>query len=74
MSDKAEKELKQILDATLGTATVLQGTQVIKARGNVSKLAGTIPGLIGIGVSGVAAQISADLIIMPRKRKKKRRR
>jgi len=73
MVKKSKKKLGKLVAVTFGGATALQGVEVLKARGDVQRLAGTVPGFIGIGVAGAAAKVASNLILMPKKRKKRRK-
>ncbi len=73
---KTLKDFEKLKDLTFGAPIVLQGPEILKARGNTAKLSGLASGTLQLGVTGAVGQVAFDLAANPfgpKKRKKKRK-
>ncbi len=67
------KELKKLKTLAFGGPIVLQGTEILKARGNSAKLSKVAAGTLELGVVAGFAEIAFDLASDPFGEKKKKR-
>ncbi len=73
MTNKNSKKLRKLKDVAFGGPIVLQGSEILKVRGNSAKLSKVAAGTLEVGVVAGFAEVAFDLASNPFGKKKKRK-
>ncbi len=72
--DNNSKELRKLKNIAFGAPIVLQGSEILKARGNSAKLSKVAAGTLEVGVVAGFAEVAFELASNPFGNKKKKKR